>query len=45
MVTLNGGDLGGTEVDGEGWPVGDVRVFSGLRYRRDGDTAVFIGVE
>jgi len=45
MVTLNGGDLGGAVVDGEGWTVGEVRVFDGLRYRRDGDYAVFVGAE
>jgi len=39
MVTLNGGDLGGAVVAGEGWTVGEVRVFDGLRYRRDAASA------
>ena len=46
MVNLSGGDLGGTAVDGTGWPIGEERVFSGLRYRRDyDDMAVYTGVE
>lgn len=44
MVMLNGGDLGGTEVDGAGWEIGAVREFSGMLYRRDGDYAVYVGV-
>jgi hypothetical protein len=44
-VNLSGGDLGGTVVEGQGWPPGTERVFGGLKYRRDYvDMAVFTGV-
>lgn len=44
MVTLSGGNLGGSQVDGTGWIVGDEQVFDGHRYRRiDDTTAVFVG--
>lgn len=44
-VTLIGADLGGTVVSGEGWEIGQEQVFEGLRYRRDGNYAVFVGTE
>lgn len=44
MVTLSGGNLGGQEVDGSGWEVGEERQFSGLVYRRVSDTqAIYVG--
>lgn len=43
-IILSGGDLGGTEVDGAGWAIGEDRVFDGLVYCRVSETqAVFSG--
>lgn len=45
MITLSGGDLGGTQVDAADWAVGAEKTFEGgYIYRRDGDMAVFCGM-
>ena len=45
MLTLSGGDEGGSEVDGAGWPIGDEKVINGAVYRRvSEDQAVFAGL-
>lgn len=44
IVTLSGADLGGSEVDGTGWAIGEERAFSGLLYRRiSADQAIYVG--
>lgn len=46
MITLSGGDLGGTQVDGSSWAVGAEQVIQGYRYRNvDGQIAVFVAKE
>ena len=45
MVTLSGGDLGGEQVPGHGWVVGEEHTLEGLIYRREpDDLAVYTGV-
>jgi hypothetical protein len=44
MITLTGGDLGGIEIDDPTWTEGEIRIFDGLQYRRQGSVAVFCGV-
>lgn len=44
MVSLSGGDLGGTQIDGVDWDVGQLKEISGLLYRRiDEIQAVYVG--
>lgn len=47
MITLSGGDLGGTVVDAADWQIGDVREFDGgYQYRLDSHTqATFVGMK
>lgn len=45
MVTLSGGDLGGTRVDAADWADDTDKTFDGgYIYRRRGDIAVFYGM-
>lgn len=44
MVTLSGGALGGDQVPGNGWAIGEEHVYDGLIYRRvSDDQAVYVG--
>ena len=44
MVTLSGADLGGNEVNGADWAIGEERAIEGLIYRRiSDDQAVYVG--
>lgn len=45
MVTLSGGDLGGTSVDGDGWDDNTAKEIEGYIYIRRGDIAVFAGMK
>lgn len=42
-VTLSGGPMGGEDVEGEGWNVGEEKTFGAARYRREGRQAVYVG--
>jgi hypothetical protein len=45
MVTLSGGPLGGQQIDGTDWAVGETRQVEAFAYRREDETvAVFVGV-
>lgn len=44
MITLSGGDLGGTQYDATGWEINSEKTIEGLIYRRISvDQAVFVG--
>jgi hypothetical protein len=46
MVTLSGGTLGGSRVDGAAWEIGDALAIDGELYRRvDEEQAVYCGLE
>jgi len=45
MISLSGGDLGGQEVDGANWAIGDEKQFGAYRYKRISETlAVYVGM-